>query len=129
LSLRQKIIVTSISIALVAVLSMNAISHYYYSRTTQQDFYNIAKTTTESLNHQLEIYFQQIAKSTYALNAGVLRYSSVLLEQGDSSLIQDWLRDGSTMELEKQYMIKEILSNYISFNYPEIQNIYLMSLD
>src|SRR5690606_6262798 len=65
----------------------------------------------------------------YALNAGVLRYSSVLLEQGDSSLIQDWLRDGSTMELEKQYMIKEILSKYISFNYPEIENIYLMSLD
>ena len=129
LSLRQKIIASFISIALVAVLSMNYLSHFYYSRATEQDFYNIAETTTVSLNHQLEIYFQQIARSTYAMNAGVLRYSSVLLEQGDSSLIQDWLRNGSSMSLDKQYMIKEILNKYISFNYPEIDNIYLISQD
>lgn len=128
LTLKQKIIVSCISIALVSVLSMNFLSSYYYSRTIQQDFYNIAETTTESLNHQIEIYFQQIAKSTYAMNAGVLRYSSVLLEQGDSSLIQDWLRDDS-MSLGKRSIIKEMLRKYISFNYPEIDNIYLMSLD
>ncbi|WP_307557920.1 sensor histidine kinase [Paenibacillus sp. V4I7] len=108
---------------------MNYVSHYYYSRSTQQDFYNIAETTTESLNHQLEIYFQQIAKSTYAMNAGVLRYSSLLLQQGDSSLIQDWLRDGSSVGAEKQAMIKEILNKYIAINYSEIENIYLMSKD
>lgn len=128
MSLRQKIIASFITVALVSVLSMNALSHLYYSRATQEDFYNIAEKTTESLNHQLEIYFEQIAKSTYALNAGVLMYSSVLLEQGDSSLIQDWLRDDS-MSSEKQSMIKDILRKYISFNYPEIENIYLMSMD
>ncbi|MDQ0897523.1 two-component system sensor histidine kinase YesM [Paenibacillus sp. V4I7] len=114
---------------MIAVLLMNYVSHYYYSRSTQQDFYNIAETTTESLNHQLEIYFQQIAKSTYAMNAGVLRYSSLLLQQGDSSLIQDWLRDGSSVGAEKQAMIKEILNKYIAINYSEIENIYLMSKD
>jgi len=129
LSLRQKIILSFISIAMVAVLLMNYVSHFYYSRATQEDFYNIAATTTESLNHQLEIYFQQIAKSTYAMNAGVLRYSSVLLQRGDSSLIQDWLRDGSSMGPEKQAMIRDILNKYIAFNYPEIENIYLMSKD
>ena len=129
LTLRQKIIVSFISIALVSVLSMNFLSSFYYSRTIQQDFYNVAETTTESLNHQIEIYFQQIAKSTYAMNAGVLLYSSVLLEKGDSSLIQDWLRDDSSMSQDKRSMIREILNKYISFNYPEIDNIYLMSLD
>lgn len=129
MSLKQKIILSFISIAMVAVLLMNFVSHFYYSRSTQQDFYNIAETTTESLNHQLEIYFQQIAKSTYAMNAGVLRYSSVLLQQGDSSLIQDWLRDGSSVGPEKQAMIKEILNKYIAFNYSEIENMYLMSKD
>ncbi|WP_307548078.1 sensor histidine kinase [Paenibacillus sp. V4I5] len=129
MSLKQKIILSFISIAMIAVLLMNYVSHYYYSRSTQQDFYNIAETTTESLNHQLEIYFQQIAKSTYAMNAGVLRYSSLLLQQGDSSLIQDWLRDGSSVGAEKQAMIKEILNKYIAVNYSEIENIYLMSKD
>lgn len=129
LSLRQKIIISFFSIALVAVLSMNILSHYYYSRATQKDFYNIAQTTTESLNHQLEIYFQQIAKSTYAMNAGVLRYSSMLLEQDDSSLIQDWLRDGASFSLERRSMIRDILNKYIAFNYPEIEKIYLISED
>ncbi|CAN7413555.1 sensor histidine kinase [Paenibacillus sp. LjRoot56] len=129
MSLKQKIILSFISIAMIAVLLMNYVSHYYYSRSTQQDFYNIAETTTESLNHQLEIYFQQIAKSTYAMNAGVLRYSSVLLQIGDSSIIQDWLRDASSVGPEKQAMIKEILNKYIAFNYPEIENMYLISKD
>lgn len=129
MSLRQKIILSFISIALIAVLCMNYISHFYYSRATQQDFYNIAETTTESLNRQMEIYFQQIAKSTYAMNAGVLLYSSVLLQQGDSSLIQDWLRDGSSIGSEKQAMIREILNKYIAFNNPEIENMYLVSKD
>jgi two-component system, sensor histidine kinase YesM len=128
LSLSQKIIASFISIALVAVLSMNYISHFYYSRATQQDFYNIAETTTVSLNHQLEIYFGQIARSTYAMNAGVLHYSSVL-EQENSDMIQDWLRGDSVMSLENRYMIREVLNKYIAFNYPEIENIYLMSQD
>lgn len=129
LSLRQKIIGSFITIALLAVLSMNTLSHYYYSRATQQDFYNIAETTTVSLNHQLEIYFQQIAKSTYAMNAGVLHYSSLLLEKGDSSLIQDWLRNDLSINFEKRAMIRDMLNKYISFNYPEIENMYLMSED
>jgi two-component system sensor histidine kinase YesM len=128
-SLRQKIVASFISIALVAILSMNYISHFYYSRATQQDFYNITETTTVGLNHQLEIYFQQIAKSTYAMNAGVLRYTSILLRQESSSLIQDWLRDDSTMSPENRYMIREMLNKYIAFNYPEIEDIYLMSQD
>lgn len=129
LSLKQKMILSFISIAMIAVLCMNYISHFYYSRATQQDFYNIAETTTNSLNHQLEIYFQQIAKSTYAMNAGVLRYSSVLLQQGNSSLIQDWLRDGSSVGPEKEAMIREILNKYIAFNYSEIDNMFLISKD
>ncbi len=129
LSLRQKITFSFISIALVAVLSMNYLSNFYYSRATQQDFYNIAEKTTDSLNHQLEIYFQQIAKSTYAMNAGILSYSSVLLQQGDSSLIQDWLRDESSLGPEKIPMIREILNKYIAFNYSEIEDMYLMSQD
>lgn len=128
LSLRQKIVASFISIALIAVLSMNYISHFYYSRATQQDFYNIAETTTVGLNHQLEIYVGQIARSTYAMNAGVLRYSSIL-QQDNSSLIQDWLRDDSAMSLENRYMIREMLNKYIAFNYPEIEDIYLMSQD
>ena len=129
LSIRQKIVASFISIALVAVLSMNYISQFYYSRATQQDFYNIAETTTVSLNHQLEIYFQQIAKSTYAMNAGVLRYTSILVRQESSSLIQDWLRGDSMMSPENRYMIREMLNKYIAFNYPEIEDIYLMSRD
>lgn len=129
LYLRQKIIISFFSIALIAVLSMNILSHYYYSRATQKDFFNIAQTTTESLNHQLEIYFQQIAKSTYAMNAGVLRYSSLLLQKDDSSLIQDWLRDGTSFSKERLSMIQDILKKYISFNYPEIEKIYLTSVD
>jgi len=129
LTLRQKIIASFITIVLVAVLSMNIVSHTYYSRATEQDFYNIAETSTIGINHQIEIYFQQIAKSTYAMNAGVLHYSSVLLEKGDSSLIQDWLRDDSLVSLEKRAMIRDMLNKYISFNYPEIENMYLMSKD
>src|SRR5690606_38274321 len=127
--IRKKIIASFISIALIAVLSMHYLSHFYYSRATQQDFYNIAKTTTESFNHQMEIYFQQIAKSTYAMNASVLRHSSMLLEQENSALIKDWLRDGTSMSKENEAVIKDILNKYISFNYSEIEDIYQMSKD
>ncbi|MBB3125351.1 two-component system sensor histidine kinase YesM [Paenibacillus rhizosphaerae] len=129
LSLSKKITISFISIALVSVLSMNYLSNFYYSRATQQDFYNIAEKTTVSLNHELEIYFQQIAKSTYAMNSGVLRYSSVLLQQGDSGLIQDWLRDDSSLSPEKRTVVREILNKFIAFNYSEIEDIYLMSND
>lgn len=129
MTLRRKITISFISIALLAILSMNYLSHFYYSRATQKDFYNIAETTTESLNHQLEIYFNQIAKSTYAMNAGVLRYSSVQLQEGDSGIIQDWLRDDTSTSPEKRSMIRDILKKYIAFNYSEIDNIYLMSED
>lgn len=129
LTIRKKIIASFISIALIAVLSMHYLSHFYYSRATQQDFYNIAETTTESFNHQMEIYFQQIAKSTYAMNASVLRHSSVVLEQENSTLIQDWLRDGTRTSKEDVATIKDILNKYISFNYSEIDDIYLMSKD
>ena len=33
------------------------------------------------------------------------------------------------MSLENYYMIREMLNKYIAFNYPEIENIYLMSQD
>jgi two-component system sensor histidine kinase YesM len=129
LSLRQRITISFITIAMIAVLSLNYLSHHYYSRAIEQDFYNIAETTTVSLNHQLEIYFGQIAKSTYAMNAGVLTYSSLILKQEDGSLIQDWLRDDSVMSPEQEFMIKEMLKKYIAFNHSEIENIYLMSKD
>ena len=104
-SLRQKIVASFISIALVAVLSMNYISHFYYSRATQQDFYNITETTTVGLNHQLEIYIRQIAKSTYAMNAGVLRYTSIVAAREfelDSRLAQGRCDDESGKTLHDQ---------------------------
>ena len=33
------------------------------------------------------------------------------------------------MSPENHYMIREMLNKYIAFNYPEIENIYLMSQD
>jgi two-component system sensor histidine kinase YesM len=76
----------------------------------------------------LEIYIGQIARSTYAMNAGVLQYSSIL-RQENASLIQDWLRGDAAMSQENHYMIREVLNKYIAFNYPEIEDIYLMSKD
>ncbi|SDK55513.1 MULTISPECIES: sensor histidine kinase [unclassified Paenibacillus] len=127
-TLNQKMIVAFIGVALLSVLVMNFLSNLYYGRATEKDFYNIAEGTTVSLNHQLDIYFQQMAKSTYTMIAGPLRYTSPLSDNEDSGLIQEWLRS-SDLSTEKQRVIKDILNKYISFNYPEIDNMYLMSLD
>ena len=84
---------------------MNYISQFYYSRSTQQDFYNIAETTTVSLNHQLEIYFRQIARSTYAMNAGVLRIQAYWAAgefELDSGLAQGRFDDESGESLHDQ---------------------------
>ena len=127
-SMKQKMMISFISLSLIAVLLMNFLSNVYYGRATQNDFYNITEGATVSINHQLDLYFRQMAQSTHTMIAGPLRYTSPLADNDDSGLIQDWLR-GQVTSLDKQAVIKDILSKYISFNYPEIDNIYLMSMD
>ncbi|MGG1551322.1 sensor histidine kinase [Paenibacillus ferrarius] len=112
LSIRSKMVLTFLSVSIASVLLLAFFSHYYYSRAIKKDFFNISNEATNRLNYFLDYYFKEFQRS-----------SSSLIE---SDKVQDWLddRDGARADVED---IERELRRYVALNFPEIQNMFLVS--
>jgi two-component system sensor histidine kinase YesM len=128
-SIKQKMVVVFLGISLLAVLVMAATAHHYYSLATKQDFFNIARDASKRINHQMDLYFQQLAQSTYSTIAGPLPLRGQLGKNEGAGIIQQWLEDQEVLTQNRKVLIEDTLNNYIAKNFSEITDLFLVSSD
>jgi len=112
LSIRTKMVIAFLSVSIVSVLLLAFYSHYYYSRAVKKDFVNISYEATNRLNYFLDYYFKEFQRS-----------SSSLIE---SATIQNWLVSKEHAAGDSDDIDRE-LRRYVALNFPEIQNMFLIS--
>ncbi|TBL74600.1 sensor histidine kinase [Paenibacillus thalictri] len=112
LSIRAKMVLAFLSLSIASVLLLALSSHYYYSQAVKKDFFNISYEATNRLNYFLDYYFKQFQRS-----------SSTLIE---SNTIQNWLTDQNYTS-ENIDDVERELRRYVALNFPEIQNMFLVS--
>lgn len=127
-SITTKLIISYLSISLIAVLLMAFYSYHFYSQATQEDFNSITNDATQTLNYQIENYLNQIQLSTATLIAGPISYSG-LDNNILNGLIQRWLNKDIVLSPVERTFIEASLNNYIALNYSDIDGLYLMSMD
>jgi two-component system sensor histidine kinase YesM len=112
LSIRAKMVIAFLSVSIVSVLLLALCSHYYYSRAVKKDFNTISYEATSRLNYFLDYYFKEFQRS-----------SSSLIE---SRTIQSWLASREHANIDVDDIERE-LRRYVALNFPEIQNMFLVS--
>ncbi|WP_206669866.1 cache domain-containing sensor histidine kinase [Paenibacillus luteus] len=123
-------IVGFLAVSFIAVFTIALSAHYYYTKATTKDFYNIAQGSSASLNNQLDRYFKQMAQSTYAMIAGPLRDSSdPLMTSPGTGIIQQWLSGKVKLTSYNKLLIEDLFRRYITLNYSEIESLVLMSVE
>jgi two-component system sensor histidine kinase YesM len=114
-SIQQRMIIYFAAVSLVAVGLTAGFSYFFYSKAVKEEFVMITKEATGRLNHHMEFYFQQMKKST-----------STLL---NTRLVQNWLSGVPDTNLDDITGLEKEMNSYVSFNFPEINNMYLVSND
>jgi two-component system sensor histidine kinase YesM len=120
LSLRQssiaaKMFTLFMCLSILVVLLMASFSYLFYNKAVKQDFNTITGEASERLSYHLQFYLKQMAQST----------STLITTQ----LVQKWLEDEAPLSPEEVTDLRKEMENYISFNFPEIVNLYLVSDD
>ncbi|RRJ65034.1 sensor histidine kinase [Paenibacillus oralis] len=114
-SIKQRMIALFFGLSILSVCLTAGFSHYFYSKAVKEEFVMIAEEATGRLNHHLEFYFQQMKKSTNTLL--------------NTDLVQKWLSEGYTPNVEDIAGIEKEMNTYVSFNFREINNMFLVSND
>jgi two-component system sensor histidine kinase YesM len=114
LPIRAKMAIAFLSVSIMSVLLLSASSHHYYSKAVKKDFFNISYEATNRLNYFLEYYFTEFKRS-----------SSSLIQ---SSSVQGWLTSRQHTNEDIDIVQKE-LQHYVALNFPEIQDMFLVSTD
>ncbi|WP_248926058.1 cache domain-containing sensor histidine kinase [Paenibacillus hamazuiensis] len=114
-SIKTKLTVAFLLVGLLTILIMGLLSYTYYSAGIKRDFYRISQEATLRLNHHIEFYLYQLAKST----------SSVAKDD----LVQMWLLHGHGFSLEQKVEVQNVLRRYVALNYPEIIGMFLLTPD
>ncbi|TBL79140.1 cache domain-containing sensor histidine kinase [Paenibacillus thalictri] len=114
-SIKTKLTVAFLLVGLLTILIMGLLSYTYYSAGIKRDFYRISQEATLRLNHHIEFYLYQLAKST----------SSVAKDE----LVQEWLLRGERFTLEQKVDVQNVLRRYVALNYPEIIGMFLLTPD
>ncbi|WP_028608977.1 cache domain-containing sensor histidine kinase [Paenibacillus harenae] len=126
-SIKQKMIVAFLTVSLLGVATIAMSAHYYYTKATTQDFYNIARSSSASLNHQIDRYFKQLIQSTSAVIAGPLpSIGGVFQPNREAGAIQAWLTGDEPLTLSNRLVIEDALRRYIAINYSEIESLVLL---
>ncbi|MBD0384816.1 sensor histidine kinase [Paenibacillus sedimenti] len=129
-SIKQKMIVAFLTVSLLGVLTIAVTAQFYYTRATTQDFYNIARGSSASLNHQIDRYFKQLIQSTSAVIAGPLPSIGRGFQPNmEAGAIQSWLTGKEPLTLSNRLVIEDTLRRYIAINYSEIESLVLMKED
>ncbi|WP_339218880.1 histidine kinase [Paenibacillus sp. FSL W7-1332] len=114
-SIKQRMIALFVGLSILSVCLTAGFSHYFYSKAVKEEFVMIAEEATGRLNHHLEFYFRQMKKSTNTLL--------------NTDLVQKWLSEGYTPIVEDIAGIEKEMNTYVSFNFREINNMFLVSND
>lgn len=114
-SIKQRMIALFVGLSILSVCLTAGFSHYFYSKAVKEEFVMIAEEATGRLNHHLEFYFRQMKKSTNTLL--------------NTDLVQKWLSEGYTPNVEDIAGIEKEMNTYVSFNFREINNMFLVSND
>lgn len=114
-SIKQRMTILFLGFSLLAVCLTASFSHYYYGKAVKEEFVMIASEATGRLNHHMEFYFRQMKNSTNTLL--------------NTDLVQNWLSEDYTPSSEDIAGIEREMKTYVSFNFREITNMYLVSRD
>ncbi|MGG4147662.1 histidine kinase [Paenibacillus algorifonticola] len=114
-SIKHRMIMLFFGLSLLSIGLIASLSHYYYSKAVEDDFVTITKQSTDSLNHHLEFYFKQMKNSTNTLI--------------NTDLVQNWLIGEYEPTAEDIRGIEMEMKTYVSFNFPEMLNIFLVAND
>lgn len=126
-SMKQKMIVAFLTVSLLGVLTIAGSAQHYYTQATTQDFYNIARGSSASLNYQIDRYFKQLIRSTSTVIAGPLpSFGGTLTPNQEAGAIQDWLTGKAPLTLSNRVVIEDTLRRYIAINYSEIESLVLI---
>ncbi|KRE98879.1 hypothetical protein ASG89_28355 [Paenibacillus sp. Soil766] len=126
-SIKQKMIVAFLTVSLLGVITIALSAHIYYTRATTQDFYNIARSSSASLNNQIDRYFNQLIRSTSVTIAGPLpSIGHASNPNQEAGLIQEWLTGSAPLSLANRTIIEDTLRRHIAINYSEIESLVLM---
>jgi two-component system, sensor histidine kinase YesM len=126
-SIKWKMIAAFLTVSLIGVMTIAVSAQYYYTRATTQDFYNIARGSSASLNHQIDRYFKQLIQSTSAVIAGPLpSIGSGFQPNQEAGAIQAWLSSTEPLNLSNRLVIEDALRRYIAINYSEIESLVLL---
>ncbi|MEC0184187.1 histidine kinase [Paenibacillus peoriae] len=114
-SIKQRMIVLFFGLSILSVCLTAGFSHYFYSKAVKEEFVMVAEEATGRLNHHLEFYFRQMKNSTNTLL--------------NTDLVQKWLSENYTPDVEDIAGIEKEMNTYVSFNFREINNMFLVSND
>ncbi|MDD9269724.1 sensor histidine kinase [Paenibacillus sp. GCM10023248] len=102
-------------LSILVVVLMASFSFYFYNKAVKHDFKTITGEASERLSYHLEFYLKQMAQSTGTMIT--------------NSLTQDWLEGERPLTSQDVNDLHRALEMYISFNFREIVNLYLVSSD
>jgi len=126
-SIKQKMIVAFLTISLLSVMTIALSAQYYYTRATTQDFFNIASSSSASLNNQIDRYFKQLIQSTSAVIAGPIPgMRDRLNTNNEAGAVQAWLTGKASLTSSNKSIIEDTLRRYIAINYSEIESLVLL---
>ncbi|AFH61109.1 sensor histidine kinase [Paenibacillus caseinilyticus] len=114
-SIKQRMMIYFTVLSLLSACLTTGFSHYFYSKAVNEEFVMITSEATGRLNHHMEFYFQQMKNSTRTLL--------------NTRLVQNWLVGPSSTTLDDITGLEKEMNNYVSFNFREINNMYLISND
>lgn len=114
-SLTARMFTLFLGLSILVVVLMASFSFYFYNNAVKHDFKTITGEASERLSYHLEFYLKQMAQSTGTMIT--------------NSLTQDWLTGERPLTSEDVNDLHKAFEMYISFNFREIVNLYLVSSD
>ncbi|MCA0758089.1 sensor histidine kinase [Paenibacillus sp. N4] len=129
-SIKRKMIVAFLTVSLLGVVTIALSAQHYYTKATTKDFFNIASSSSASLNNQIDRYFKQLIQSTSAVIAGPLpSVGGRLSANNEAGMIQAWLMGKEPLTSTNKLIIEDTLRRYIAINYSEIESLILLKPD
>ncbi|RTE11478.1 cache domain-containing sensor histidine kinase [Paenibacillus whitsoniae] len=114
-SLTARMFTLFISLSILVVVIMASFSFYFYNKAVKHDFQTITGEASERLSYHLEFYLKQMLQSTGTMIT--------------STLTQEWLKGERPFTSDEVNELYKAFEMYISFNFREIVNLYLVSSD
>src|SRR5437899_2680873 len=125
-SIKVKLILILLTATLSSILLTGAFSQYFYTKAARNDFFQFADDASYRLNHQIDLYFQQMKISVSSLVAGPLPKRNDFTQlTGNFGIIQNWLASEEPSTPTQLVDLEDVLNNYVALNYSEVDSMFL----